>query len=116
MGSCQADDTLTVPVTLSEGSGRGVQIIDCSVVAAGTLLDLQTAITTVLGSHDVFNSLSYRGSKTLLTSPLESFSSGGCDAPRFQASYQKAISFEVKLATGQQLTHLFRCTSCTTTS
>ena len=81
MGSCQAFETLTVPVTLSEKLGRDVQVIACPVVAAATLLDLQTAITTFLGSHNVFESLSYRGFKAQLTSPLDSFASGASNAP-----------------------------------
>ena len=87
MGSCHTLETLTVPVTLSESLGRDVQVINCPVVAAATLADLQTAITTFLGSHDVFESLSYRGFKAQLTSLLDSFASGGSNAPRCQASH-----------------------------
>lgn len=108
MGSCQASDTLTVPVILSEKLGRDVQIIACPIVAHSTILDLQTAITGFLGSLDVFHGLSYRGSRAQLTSRLDSFVSGGSSAPRFQADYAKAISAEVKTSDGKQLHHLFR--------
>lgn len=104
-------ETLTVPVILSESSGHGVKILSCPVTASGTLSDLQTSISSVLGSQDVVTGLLYRGlslSSHQLSQPHDSFTSGGSEAPRFQASYLKAISASVRLATGQQLQQLFR--------
>lgn len=99
---------VTIPVVLFETSTCSVQIITCLVVAAGTLLDLQKAIESVLGSHDVIRSISYRASRVNLDSSLGSFASGGSDGPRFQASYTKPLSVIVRDPSGQQLHHLFR--------
>ena len=111
MGSCLASETITISVILSESSGHKAKIVECPVVAAGTLLDLHTDITTFLGSHDILTAILFRGIKTQLTSPLKSFSAGGSIAPHFVASYDQAFSAEIKTPTGQQLHQVFRCSA-----
>lgn len=108
MGFGRSTKTLTVPVILHETSTRSVQIISSRADAAGTLRDLKTAISSVLGSNDVITSLTYRASQVDLRSSLDSFTSGGSDGPLFQATCSKLLGVIVADPSGQQLHHLFR--------
>ena len=78
-----------MPVTLLENTAHGVRVISCPVAASDTLKDLQSSVSSLLGSHDVITALLYRGSQPLLSSPLPGFT-GTSTAPRFQVCYTQA--------------------------